>query len=124
MHYVFYSDKYLYSLLGISIQGRVEKLIVWMPQILVIKRDGSKEPYVYEKIVVSCLKAGATLDAARKIATLVTAKLISEGREEVSAKELTKMVLELLKKENDEWYRNWIVFDRAVKRRKTEEELS
>jgi hypothetical protein len=29
----------------------------------------------------------------------------------------------LLKKENEEWYRNWVVFDRAIKKRKTEEEL-
>jgi hypothetical protein len=34
------------------------------------------------------------------------------------------MILELLKKENEEWYKNWIIFDRAVKRRKTEEELA
>lgn len=94
---------------------------MWMPQILVVKRDGSKEPYVYEKIVVSCLKAGATVEVARKIASLVTARLIAEERKEVNAKELTKAVLELLKKENEEWYHNWIVFDRAVKKRRTEE---
>jgi len=29
-----------------------------------------------------------------------------------------KMVLDLLRKENEEWYKNWIVFDAAVKRRK------
>jgi hypothetical protein len=33
------------------------------------------------------------------------------------------MILELLKRENEEWYRNWIIFDRAVKRRRTEEEI-
>ncbi|MEM0317344.1 MAG: ATP cone domain-containing protein [Thermosphaera sp.] len=99
-------------------------MFMWVPQILVVKRDGSKEPFVYEKVVVSCLKAGATVDAARKIATLVTAKLIAADKSEVSAKELTKTVLELLRKENEEWYRNWIVFDRAVKKRRTEEELS
>lgn len=99
-------------------------MVIWMPQIFVVKRDGSREPYTYEKIVVSCLKAGATLEAARKIASLVTAKLIAADKSEISAKELTKIVLELLRKENEEWYRNWIVFDRAVKKRRTEEELS
>lgn len=98
-------------------------MVIWVPQITVVKRDGSKEPFVYEKIVVSCLKAGAPIDVARKIATTVLAKLIADNKFEVSAKELTKMVLDMLKKENEEWYRNWIVFDRAVKRRKTEEEL-
>lgn len=98
-------------------------MVVWFPQITVLKRDGRKEPFVYEKIVVSCLKAGAPIDVARKIATMILAKLIAENRNEVTARELTKMVLELLRKENEEWYRNWIVFDRAIKRRKTEEEL-
>ncbi len=94
-----------------------------MTTVYVIKRDGSKEEFAYEKIVVSCLKSGASLDIARKIAKIVEADILRSGRNEVTAKELTKMVLELLKKENEEWYRNWIIFDRAVKRRKTEEEL-
>ncbi|MEM0355344.1 MAG: ATP cone domain-containing protein [Desulfurococcaceae archaeon] len=92
-------------------------------KILVVKRDGRKEEFAYEKIVVSCLKSGAPLDTARKIARIVEAKLLESGVNEVSAKDLTRMVLELLKKENEEWYRNWIVFDKAVKRRRTEEEL-
>jgi transcriptional regulator NrdR family protein len=91
--------------------------------IYVIKRDGSREEFAYEKIVVSCLKSGATLDAARKIAKIVEAEILKSGKNEVTAKELTKMILELLRKENEEWYRNWIIFDRAVKRRRTEEEL-
>jgi transcriptional regulator NrdR family protein len=94
-----------------------------MPTIFVVKRDGSREEFAPEKIVVSCLKAGATLEASRKIAKIVEAKLLESNATEVSAKELTRMVLELLRKENEEWYRNWIIFDRAVKRRRTEEEL-
>ncbi|MDK6029171.1 ATP cone domain-containing protein [Ignisphaera sp. 4213-co] len=92
--------------------------------ITVIKRDGSKEEFIPEKIVVSCLKAGATVEAARKIAKIVEARLLEQNVKEVSARDLTKMILELLRKENEEWYRNWIVFDRAIKRRKTEEELA
>jgi transcriptional regulator NrdR family protein len=92
--------------------------------ITVVKRDGSKEEFIPEKIVVSCLKSGATVEAARKIAKIVEAKLLEKGALEVSARELTRMILELLKKENEEWYKNWIIFDRAVKRRKTEEELA
>jgi len=74
-------------------------------------------------VVVSCLKAGAPINVARKIAKIIEGRLLESGKERVTAKELTKMILELLKKENEEWYHNWIVFDRAVKRRKTEEEL-
>ena len=95
----------------------------WTPEIVVVKRDGRREPFIYEKVVVSCLKAGASLDVARKIATRVLARLIAEERKEVTAKELTRWILEMLRAENEEWYRNWIVFDRAVKRRRTEEEL-
>lgn len=91
--------------------------------VTVVKRDGRKEPFVPEKLVVSVLKAGAPPEVARKIALIVTAKILERGAKEISAKELTKMLLELLRKENEEWYRNWIVFDRAVKRRRTEEEL-
>jgi len=92
--------------------------------ITVVKRNGSREEFVPEKIVVSCLKSGATVEVARKIAKIVEARLLEKSAQEVSARELTRMILELLKKENEEWYRNWIVFDRAVKRRKTEEELA
>lgn len=94
-----------------------------MATIYVVKRDGSREEFAYEKIVVSCLKSGAPLNVARKIAKIVEAEILKSGKDEVTAKDLTRMVLELLRKENEEWYRNWIVFDRAVKRRKTEEEL-
>lgn len=34
----------------------------------VVKRDGGEEDFVPEKIVVSCLKSGATPEAARKMA--------------------------------------------------------
>jgi transcriptional regulator NrdR family protein len=98
--------------------------MVTLMAIYVIKRDGSREEFVFEKIVVSCMKAGATVEAARKIAKIIEGRLLDQGVKEVSAKDLTRMVLELLKRENEEWYRNWIVFDAAVKRRRTEQELA
>jgi len=91
--------------------------------ITVVKRDGRREVFIPEKIVVSCLKSGATPEVSRKIAKIIEARLLESEREEVSAKELTRWILELLRKENEEWFRNWIIFDRAVKRRKTEEEI-
>ena len=91
--------------------------------IIIVKRDGTKEEFIPEKIVVSCLKAGATYESAKKIAKIIEGKLLEQNVKEVTAKELTKMTLDLLKKENEEWYRNWIIFDKAVKRRDTEKEL-
>jgi len=91
--------------------------------VIVVKRDGRREEFIPEKIVVSCLKSGASIDAARRIAKIVEGRILDSGVTEVSARELTRMVLDLLKKENEEWYRNWILFDRAIKRRATEEEL-
>ncbi|MEM0008662.1 MAG: ATP cone domain-containing protein [Thermofilum sp.] len=92
--------------------------------VYVIKRDGSKEEFAPEKIVVSCLKAGAPLDVARRIAKIVEGDILKSNVTEVSTKEIMKEVLTLLKKENEEWYRNWIIFDKAVKRRSTEKEIS
>ncbi|MEM1583933.1 MAG: ATP cone domain-containing protein [Nitrososphaerota archaeon] len=94
-----------------------------MVRIVVVKRDGSEEVFIPEKIVVSCLKSGATIEAARSIAKIVEARILEKKLEKITAKELTSWILELLKKENEEWYRNWIVFDKAVKRRDTEKEL-
>jgi len=91
--------------------------------VAVIKRDGRREPFVPEKLVVSAMKAGAPPDVARKIAVIITARILEQNLKEVTAKELTRWMLELLRRENEEWYRNWIIFDRAVKRRRTEEEL-
>jgi len=87
----------------------------------VIKRDGREEEFVVEKIVVSILKAGAPVEVARKIARKVECTVMD--RESVTAKELTRLILTELKKVNEQWYRNWIIFDQAVKRRRTEEEL-
>lgn len=89
----------------------------------VVKRDGSEEEFIPEKVVVSCLKSGATPEAARRIAKIIEGRVLERGLDKVNALELTKWILELLRKENEEWYRNWIVFDRAVKRRDTEKEL-
>jgi transcriptional regulator NrdR family protein len=87
----------------------------------VVKRDGSEEDFIIEKIVVSILKTGAPVDVARRIARKVECQFADVDK--VTAKDLTKAILTELRKVNEEWYRNWVVFDRAVKRRLTEKEL-
>ena len=89
----------------------------------VVKRDGKEEEFIPEKVVVSCLKAGATPEAARRIARIIEGRILDKRLEKITAKELTAWILQLLKRKNEEWYRNWIIFDRAVKRRETEKEL-
>jgi transcriptional regulator NrdR family protein len=88
---------------------------------IVIKRDGREEPFIVEKIVVSILKTGAPIEIARKIARKV--ECYFEDKEKVTAKDLTKFVLSELKKVNEEYYRHWIIFDKAIKKRATEKEL-
>lgn len=92
-------------------------------KIKVLKRDGSEEEFIPEKLVVSILKTGASIEVARKITYIVIGKLLEKGVEKVSSKDLMKETLSLLKKENEEWYKNWIIFDKAVKKRETEKEL-
>jgi transcriptional regulator NrdR family protein len=87
----------------------------------VVKRDGRVEEFIPEKIVVSVLKAGAPVDVARRVARKVECAVMDS--ENVTAKELTRLILTELKRVNEEWYKNWVVFDLAVKRRRTEEEL-
>ncbi len=92
-----------------------------MMVVKVIKRDGTEEDFVIEKIVVSILKTGAPVDVARRIARKIECQFSDVDK--VTAKDLTKAILTELRKINEEWYRNWIVFDKAVKRRATEKEL-
>lgn len=82
-----------------------------MPQ-TVIKKDGRKEDFIKEKIVVSTLKTGAPLDVARTIAD----KLHKEKNKEITTSEIRKSVLHELHKYNPEWSNRWISYDKGVKR--------
>ena len=80
---------------------------------MIKKRDGTKEPFIPEKIMVSAMKSGADPDSARTIAA-ETQKLIKDG---TSTQEIRKTVLTMLKSKNPQWERNWKVYDTAVKKR-------
>ncbi|MDZ7260616.1 MAG: ATP cone domain-containing protein [candidate division KSB1 bacterium] len=79
----------------------------------VIKRDGSRENFIPEKIVVSCCKSGASPEAARRIAS----EIEKVKEQEIDSQRIREMVLEKLRKENPDWENNWLLYDRAVKRR-------
>lgn len=80
---------------------------------MVKKRDGRRETYVPEKIVVSALKTGASPETARKIA----AEIGKSAKDGITTLSIREKALGLLKAENPEWERNWMVYDTAVKKR-------
>ena len=79
----------------------------------VTKRDGRSEDLIIEKIVVSAVKSGASADVARELAKKVESK-VHEG---MSTKEIKRVVLEMLREKNPQWEENWLIYDRAVKKR-------
>jgi transcriptional repressor NrdR len=80
---------------------------------MVKKRDGRKEQFVPEKIVVSMIKTGAPADYARTIAQDIE----RSARDGITTQEIKTKALGMLKAKNPEWERNWIVYDVAVKKR-------
>ena len=81
--------------------------------IMIKKQDGRKEPFVCEKIIVIAVKSGADPDYARTIAGEIE-KNVKEG---TTTLEIKRKVLAMLKSQNPEWERNWMVYDTAVKKR-------
>jgi transcriptional regulator NrdR family protein len=78
----------------------------------VIKRDGKKEPFIKEKIVVSAVKTGASLDIARGIAD----KIEKHPEEEIRTAWIRKHILDNLKLHNPDWPKRWYNYDKNVKR--------
>lgn len=90
--------------------------------IKVKKRDGKLEDFIIEKIVVSLLRSGADIHTARRIAYIVLGKILERNKKEISTKELTNQILKLLKKEDKNAYKNWIIFNKYLKKKKKEAE--
>lgn len=80
---------------------------------MVKKRNGRKEPFVPEKIIVSALKSGSSPEYSRSIAQDIE----KNSKDGVTTQEIRTKVLSMLKSKNPEWERNWIVYDTAVKKR-------
>ena len=78
----------------------------------VIKRDGRKENFIKEKIVVSAIKTGAPVKIARDIAD----KIEKHPKDEVKAIWIRKHVLDELNLHNPDWPKRWIAFDKIIKR--------
>ena len=78
----------------------------------VIKKNGKKETFIKEKIIVSAVKAGAPVNIARDIAKQVE----EQPDNELKTKWIRQYVLNKLKYHNSEWYDNWINYDEGIKR--------
>ena len=78
----------------------------------VIKKDGRKEPFIKEKIVVSAVKAGAPVEIARDIAD----KIEKHPEENIKTKWIRKQVSDELKLHNPEWPKRWLNYDKNIKR--------
>ena len=78
----------------------------------VIKRDGKKETFIKEKIVVSAVKTGAPIDIARSIAD----KIEKHPEEEIRTAWIRKHILDDLKLYNPDWPKRWYSYDKNIKR--------
>ncbi len=78
----------------------------------VIKRDGRKEPFIKEKIVVSAIKTGAHVTIAREIAE----KIEKQSEEIIPTSWIRQFVLKELKQHNPEWPKRWYSYDKNIKR--------
>ena len=81
----------------------------------IVKVDGSVEEFDKEKIVKSCINAGAPEEVAREIADKVE-KQVKDG---MKTTQIRRMVLKSLREKNPEWAENWEFYDRIVKGRVT-----
>ncbi len=81
--------------------------------IQVKKQDGKTESFIPEKLIVSAIKSGATPDDARTMARKIESKLSGT----IASTDLRSQMLSELRQKNAKLEENWLVYDRAVKRR-------
>lgn len=86
---------------------------------MIIKMDGTAEPYNREKLVKSIVNAGASKKTAEKIADVVEKKIAD--RKEVTTRTIRSIVLRELEKRDPQARDNWVFYDRVVKNRITYE---
>jgi transcriptional regulator NrdR family protein len=86
-------------------------VVDYMPK-TVIKKDGGKESFIKEKIVVSAVKSGAPLKIARDIAD----KIDKHPKDEIKTSEIRKSVLDELTLHNPDLPKRWLSYDKSVKR--------
>ena len=78
----------------------------------VIKRNGDKEPFIKEKIVISVVKAGAPVKIARDIAKRVE----EETKQKIKTSWIRQYVINKLRAHNSDWQQHYINYDEGIKR--------
>ncbi len=76
-------------------------------KLVVLKRDGREEGFIYEKLVVSLLKVSIPLEVSRTIARLVECRLFDRGGK-ASTSDIARWVLVYLKRIDEKFYSKWI----------------
>lgn len=79
---------------------------------IVVKKDGRKEPFIKEKIVVSAVKTGASIKVARDIAD----EIEKHPKDEIKTLWIRQHVLDKLELHNPDWPRRWLNYDKGIKR--------
>ena len=74
----------------------------------VTKRTGEKEIFIREKIVVSCLKAGAPVSVAREIAAMVE----TSSKDMLTTQDIREKVLIELANKDENYRHNWVMYDK------------
>ena len=75
----------------------------------VIKKDGRKEPFIKEKIIVSAVKTGAPVEIARKIAD----EIENHPDESIKTIWIRKHLLGKLELHNPDLPKRWLNYDKT-----------
>ena len=81
-------------------------------EIHVTKKSGALEPFQREKIVKSCVNAGATQEVAERVADEVAKNV----RDKIPTSEIRAAVLSNLLKENPAWVMKYMEFEQKKKK--------
>lgn len=95
------------------IRGSLPPFLEVIELVDIVKADGRREPFMQEKVIVSALKSGAPPQEARAIGEAIE-RAAYDG---MPSSEIRRQVLEHFHDRNPEWEENWLVYDRAVKKR-------
>ena len=81
-------------------------------EIQVIKKSGALEPFQREKIIKSCVNAGATKEVAERVADEV-AKNIHDN---ITTSEIRALVLSNLSDKNPAWVMKYMEYEQTKKK--------
>ena len=81
-------------------------------EIHVTKKTGVPEPFQREKLVKSCVNAGASLEVAEKVADEVAKHI----QDQISTSEIRALVLTSLSNENPAWVMKYLEYELTKKK--------